>query len=415
MISGITLSPTHASPAAPVFDNTQSSRSSGVTVEVLDVRTALARHQADWTRLGQEALQASPVFDVPLISAAANGFTSHQGRPQAVLVWNVAPDGSRANVLIGAFVCSRSRARWGVPVSVFSMWRHKFTFMGLPLVHADHADRAFTAFFEWLDDSHNGRATFLFEKIPAEGLFYDALQRHLIRSGRLCSQFDLHERAAFRARVDNGNYFEHALSNKKRKEYRRLKNRLAEQGSLTFEAFGADGDVDAWCDAFLTLEAAGWKGRTGTALAKVEELEKVVRRGFAAEARDGNLLFWKLSLDGVAVSMACGIRRGSQAWLLKIAHDESFVRFSPGVLLILELTNCAVERQSIDWIDSCADADHPMINHLWRERTSVTDILISGARLPVPFKQLCQLETLRRIARAKAAHLYHRFKKGLAT
>lgn len=413
MDTGITLSATHTRRDTPDSSDAASAYAPGVVVKVLDLQTALEDHEGDWIRLGQQVLQPSPVFDMPMISAAARSFPAQQKKLQAVLVWDVGPNGTCADVLIGAFICSRSWMRWGVPVPVLGPWHHDFCFMGLPLVHAGHAGRALSALFRWMDECHKGHAAFLFRKIPGEGPFYDALRDHLAQSGRSSMEFDRHDRAALRVPPDKGDYFKTAMSNKKRKEYRRLKNRLGDHGALSFEAFDSAGDAGAWCDAFLALEAAGWKGRTGTALTKVDGLETVVRCGFAAEADNGNLLFWKLSLDNVPVAMACGLRRGSQAWLLKIAHDEALARFSPGVLLVLELTQSVVAGDAVDWIDSCADADHPMINHLWRERMSVTDILIAGPRVTVPFKLLCTLETLHRTARSKAATLYHRLKKGL--
>ncbi len=412
---GVILSPTHARSALTAPSNAVPARSIGAEVEVLDIRTALDLYQNDWVRLGHEALHANPAFELDILGAAAKAFATGKDHPQAVLIWDVAHSGHCPNVLIGAFVCALSHLRWGVPVPVAALWRHKFAFAGQPLVHAMHAGRALSAFFHWLDEHHNGRAACLFEKIPAEGPFHDALQDYLAHSDRPAAHFGRHERAALRAEADNDDYFATALSNKKRKEFRRLKKRLGEQGKLSFDRFDKTDGVQSWCDAFLTLEAGGWKGRTGTALAQVDGLASVVRQGFAAEAQTGNLLFWRLTLDGVPVAMACGIRRGAQAWLLKIAHDESFARFSPGVLLILELTNGLVESDTIDWVDSCADADHPMIDHLWRERMPVTDVLVAGPRMRVPFKMLCELEALRRNTRSKAAQLYHRLKKGLAT
>ena len=55
------------------------------------------------------------------------------------------------------------------------------------------------------------------------------------------------------------------------------------------------------------------------------------------------------------------------AFSYKTAFDEDYARFSPGVLLQRE--NLALlERDGIDWVDSCAAQDHPMIDHFWRER-----------------------------------------------
>jgi hypothetical protein len=53
----------------------------------------------------------------------------------------------------------------------------------------------------------------------------------------------------------------------------------------------------------------------------------------------------------------------------------SFARFSPGVLL--QRDNLAMLNDpAIAMTDSCASADHPMIDHIWRERRAVGHVSI---------------------------------------
>jgi hypothetical protein len=48
--------------------------------------------------------------------------------------------------------------------------------------------------------------------------------------------------------------------------------------------------------------------------------------------------------------------------------------------------------------DSCAVADHPMIDHLWRERLTLGDRLIALRPSAVPFALTCRMERMRRSA-----------------
>ncbi|MBK8375584.1 MAG: hypothetical protein IPL18_12200 [Sphingomonadales bacterium] len=48
----------------------------------------------------------------------------------------------------------------------------------------------------------------------------------------------------------------------------------------------------------------------------------------------------------------------------KTAFDEDHARFSPGVLLQIENLKL-LEKAGLDWCDSCAAQDHPMIDSLW--------------------------------------------------
>jgi hypothetical protein len=54
---------------------------------------------------------------------------------------------------------------------------------------------------------------------------------------------------------------------------------------------------------------------------------------------------------------------------------------------------------SIARADSCATADHPMIDHIWRERLALSDRLMCVAKCdPTLFAHLCRMESLRRAA-----------------
>ena len=67
----------------------------------------------------------------------------------------------------------------------------------------------------------------------------------------------------------------------------------------------------------------------------------------------------------------------------KTAFDENFARFSPGVLLQLE--NLAMlENPQVEWTDSCAAADHPMIDRIWRERRAIGRVSIAIGGTPAP-------------------------------
>ena len=51
------------------------------------------------------------------------------------------------------------------------------------------------------------------------------------------------------------------------REFRRLKRRLADQGRLEHHVARGPDDIRLAVEAFLALEAAGWKGRQRTAMA----------------------------------------------------------------------------------------------------------------------------------------------------
>jgi CelD/BcsL family acetyltransferase involved in cellulose biosynthesis len=203
-------------------------------------------------------------------------------------------------------------------------------------------------------------------------------------------------RAMLASELTPESYLETSLSAKKRKELRRQANRLADEGKVTFErAAGADG-IDQWCDRFLTLEAAGWKGRAGSALACSAATERMFRESLEGAARRGRLERLTLTLSGRPLAMLATFLTPPGAFSYKTAFDEGYARFSPGVLLQRE--NLAVlGREDIAWSDSCASADHPMIDHFWRERRHIgrLSIAIGGNLRRSAFRQFVRAETAR--------------------
>ena len=89
------------------------------------------------------------------------------------------------------------------------------------------------------------------------------------------------------------------------------------------------------------------------------------------------------------------------AYSYKTAFDERYARYSPGVLIQQE--NLALlDRADIAWCDSCAAADHPMIDHIWRERRSIgrVSIAIGGTLRRALFGGLVRAELRRSPAAA---------------
>ena len=96
----------------------------------------------------------------------------------------------------------------------------------------------------------------------------------------------------------------------------------------------------------------------------------------AADA--GKLDMRALDLGGRPLAMLVNFLCPPGGFSFKTAFDEDYARFSPGVLLQRE--NLALlDRSGIDWTDSCAAADHPMIERIWRDLLFLTHATTTGA------------------------------------
>ena len=100
------------------------------------------------------------------------------------------------------------------------------------------------------------------------------------------------------------------------------------------------------------------------------------RAAVAGLAGEGKARVDRLLVDARPIAAAVTLRSGATAWNWKIAYDEAFARFSPGVQLMLDVTEGLLGDPAIARVDSCATPDHPMIDHLWRERLVLADRLI---------------------------------------
>ncbi len=188
-------------------------------------------------------------------------------------------------------------------------------------------------------------------------------------------------------------YYTAALSGKKRKELRRQLTRLSELGDIGFlRQHDSDGLGD-WVEHFLELEAAGWKGKAGSALAGLAATAGLFKQAMHGAAAQGRLERLALTLDGRPIAMLANFITPPGAFSFKTAFDEDYARFSPGVLLQCD-NLLMLDRQDIAWTDSCASADHPMIDHIWRERRAIgrVSIAIGGKFRRAAFAQLLKVE-----------------------
>lgn len=129
-------------------------------------------------------------------------------------------------------------------------------------------------------------------------------------------------------------------------------------------------------EAFLALEAAGWKGRLQTDVAGSPGGLAFIGAA-AAAMTDGSFRVATLALDGRVIAAGLVVIAGRRAFYIKTAYEEDLARFSPGLLLTLDLTAYLLDDSEIDDADSIAVADHPMIDRVWTERFPVASVLVA--------------------------------------
>jgi CelD/BcsL family acetyltransferase involved in cellulose biosynthesis len=343
----------------------------------------------EWRSLGARALEPNVFYEPAFAFAAEPVFGADV---HAALVW-LGPK------LVGFFPGKIERHRYGVNLPVLVGWTHPYAPLGTPLIAGEFAQEVLIAWLEHLAGRSDLPAQVLLPLVPEKGLFATAL--NAVMAGRRHAAFAAHQRALLAPIEARTDYLQRTVNGRTRKEWRRQRRRLEEKGTVTFAS--AAGAVAL--DEFLNLEASGWKGRAGTAAQTHDGIRKFMRQAVADLG--GDAAVHRLLLNGKAVAAAITLRSRDRGWFWKIAYDESFAHFSPGVLLALELTETLLGDDGLVRVDSCAIANHPMIDRLWGERLALVDRLIL-ARPSKTFGIVCRLEALRRAGIATAKRLLSR-------
>lgn len=341
---------------------------------------------AAWERLVARAAEPNPFFEpwylVPSLA--------QWGAAERVTVKAWFHDGR----LAGLMPSLRSARYYSHIVTHATGWLHANAFCGVPLVAAGLEEEFWRALLAHFDRRARHALFLHLPVLPAGGPVDAALERVLATDRRAHYRVAEENRAVLTGEIGAQAYLEESMSAKKRKELRRQRNRLAEEGALAFERLEGETGLADWTSEFLALEAAGWKGEAGSALASAPDTAALFTQALAGAAAAGRLERLALRLDGRAIAMLANFITPPGAYSFKTAFDEDYARFSPGMLLQLE--NLALlERADVEWADSCAVEGHPMIERLWRDKRHMVsrNIAIGGPLRRAVFRVLMAYET----------------------
>ncbi len=323
---------------------------------------------AGWDALAGDAAEPNPFAERWYLEAGLSAFDEADTVHLATL-----HDNGR---LVGLLPIVRRLRYERYPFPNIANWLHANAFAGTPLVAAGQEHAFWRELFAWCD-KEPGLALFLhIEALPADGPLYAALRDVCAVERRTAAVVHRIDRAMLASDLSPQDYFDASMSGKKRKELRRQHARLAEQGALVFERRRDDQGLAEWSASFLALERAGWKGAEGSALACEPAKAVFFNEALHGAARHNRLERLAITLDGAPIAMLANFVTAPGAFSFKTTYDERFARFSPGVLLQRENLDL-LARDDIAWTDSCAAADHPMIERIWREKRTIVRVSVA--------------------------------------
>jgi hypothetical protein len=214
------------------------------------------------------------------------------------------------------------------------------------------------------------------------GPIHSALIRVLAARCSVRAEIDARERAQLLSNLDGKSYLKAALSAHRRANLRNRRNRLKRLGALSHVRHETAGEVAQALEAFLALEASGWKGRRGSALLSDGREAAFTRKAVTALAAEGLASVSALYLDGRALSMGIILKSGRVASIWKIAYDESMRSFSPGYLLFENDTERFLRDPALDSVDSTSARDIGLFAEIWTERKPVANLVFDVRRSP---------------------------------
>jgi CelD/BcsL family acetyltransferase involved in cellulose biosynthesis len=329
-------------------------------IQVVRDREALAAMVPAWEDLAAHALEPNPFYEPWILLPALRAQGEGQGF-RCVLVW----DGER---LVGLFPFERRRRFKGLPVATLASWRHSAYLLCTPLVRADASIECLRALLDWAV-CEVSMLQLLY--VPADGPFDDALRaaaRTVVRTAHF-------SRALLVKAASAEDYMEEALSGQLRRQLRRNERRLREQGMVTISV-GPGGDLGDEIERFLALEASGWKGREGGALAASPANLAFGRTVLQEAHRRGRLHMVGLDCGDQPVARRCSLLAADGSYAFKTAYDEAFAAYSPGVLAEALSLREFHRLEGVRWMDSYTDPDNATVNRMWQHRRAMQSVAI---------------------------------------
>ena len=347
--------------------------SSGLSVRLIDAKQ-LPAYEHQWRELSSAAVVPNAFYEPWCLLPALDRLT--HGRQVSFLLVFGPLDKDGTEPLWGFFPLEIHRGYLNLPVKVLSFWQHLYCFLTVPLIARSQAWEVLEMFWNWFEDNPFGCRFLDTNSFLAEGPLHEIWTDFLI--GRQFTMLSEYPRAFLTPEGNLESYLQSNVRKKHYDEFLRLERRFAEQGKLEYRQVEEIGEVDSFIDQFLRLEASGWKGRPRGGAFVLDErsaayFRDMTRRGFL----ERRVWLLTLSCNGRVAAMKHNLMTGGGGFTFKIAFDEDYAKYSPGLLLELENIRRAFADPQIHWLDSCALARHPMANRIWKERRMIRQTLIS--------------------------------------
>src|SRR5215471_16816435 len=238
-----------------------------------------------WEYLADSAIEPNVFYEHWMLLPALEAFGAEKDICVVLVLIHDPHDAHAPPKLGGLFPLERIRNFRNLKLPALSLWRHLHCYVCTPLLRADAAAECLDELFRWLQSGEERASLIELGSVYADGPFHQRLVDLSNELGLLSCATEVHTRGLWRKSDDASP--ESSVSGDLRRRLRRKERRLRERGRLEHVALRPDDDVARWIEEFLQIEASGWKGRSGTALACSESGRRYFRQTAASAFRRG--------------------------------------------------------------------------------------------------------------------------------
>lgn len=372
----------------------------GETVDLAWLRS----RPAAWDRLVDRALAPTPFYARPIVGAHADHALVAAGLRALV---------ARRGEEIAALLPYRPGGAWmSFGRRANTAWASPYVTASTPLVSACAAPEAIEALLDAMA-SASPRRFWLFPLFPLESPAGEALRAAVRRRGWPSEVLSEFERPVLERRPSYDTYARSCQKPSRRKSLQRQRRRLSEQGALAFHSFTEGGGLARAVEDFLALEAGGWKGARGTALASRPHTAAFARAVFGGGGQGGvSPRADVLTLHDRPIAVSLALVCGGTAHLLKTAYDENLHAYAPGLILEDEIIRAFHETAFADRLDT-ASVGGSVLGELYVDRERIGDLMIAAdvGMSPKAFAAAVRREVGRRAALDRLKGLLRRLRR----
>ena len=279
----------------------------------------------------------------------------------------VVSDGSGPWLGVMPLIAELRFGRW--PARIWRNWSTTNQFLGTPLVAAQFADAFWESLLTFLDTRGSGEILLHFEGFDADDPASLALFGRCRQEGRAFHTLQSLDRPANRAGDDAAGCGDGKTRGRLRSLLRRLDH---DHGPVAINTLDSGQPCAPWINAFLDMEASGWKGRVGSALgndpATKALFRTVVERGHA----NGSARLASLSVDGRVIAMSSWFESPTWGHGFKMTFDEGYRAYAPGQLLMRDIREIVGSRPDMSF-DTCVPREASNCHRLWQGKRRIID------------------------------------------